>query len=647
MKRILLLLFDFLFFFGFLSLFFGETNQKFFRNDAIGLGFFLFSIYFIWNYKKRKSSFSSLFHLLFVILLSNFVFFKLAEYDPIQLLPEKLAIKLFMFFWALGLIYLHSKYSEKDFFSFGSILAILPCFVTSNFMSYPVIPIGFALALTIRHQEALKERISWFLVIGMGAFLYWIIKDWYDDFALIRILLLFEVLIFVSIAKAWKEEIKQTVVDGLLLGFLINAVILSIKMFLEPNFSISAYREELFLIPVSLIGSNSFLVLGLAVYSIHLGNRYKNLFYFAVLIFASFLLMISVSRISILSVGLLVFLIMWNQRSNSVKKILLVVGIPVILFYVLFSIYSEKILLDIGTIGIRLSIWKLHFFSTFANAPMFGLGFNPEKIIPFLDVRYLSIADFESVKDYMIHFHTFPLAHNLYFQMLSSVGIVGVIIFFYFVITFQFRFFKNYNKFSSKEKLLVSVLSIWLVHEFLDFSSLEVANVFFLGMVVVCLWNSTFDKENKKEITNPIFSKVYLTISFFILLLFSIRFSFVEQSIFRYYKDVQLSAFYEFQPKSNAALRPLRDPNPKLLNYWKMRFLGERYFFLELALAVGSEAESDLLVQCFESMPRKELCSANLMAYVIKQQNMENALHMSRYFLSTKDPFGIYTRDFL
>ncbi|TGL37137.1 O-antigen ligase family protein [Leptospira perdikensis] len=647
MKRILLLLFDFLIFFGFLSLFFGETNQKFFRNDAIGLGFFLFTIYFVWNFKKKKNSFSSLFHLLFVILLSNFVFFKLAEYDPIQLLPEKLAIKLFMFFWSLGLIYLHSKYSEKEFFSFGSILAILPCFVTSNFMSYPVIPIGFALVLTIRHQELIQNRINWLLLVGLAIFLYWIVRDWYDDFALIRIILLFEVLVFVSIARTWREENKQIIVDGLLWAFLINAVILSIKMFLEPNFSISSYREDLFLIPVSLIGSNSFLVLGLAVYSMQLGKRYKNLFYFVVLLFASFLLMISVSRISILSVGLLVFLTMWNQRSNSVKKVLLVLAVPIALLYILFSIYSEKMLLDMGTIGIRLSIWKLHFFSTLTNAPILGLGFNPEKVIPFLDVRYLSIADFEFVKDYMIHFHTFPLAHNLYFQMFSSVGIAGVLVFFYFVFFYSVRFVKKYNQFLPKERLLVTILFIWLIHEFLDFSSLEVANVFFLGITTVCLLHPTFDEDKNIEKVNPFFSKIFLTISFSLLLLFSIRFGFVEQSIFKYYKYVQLSSFYEFQSKTDSSLRQLEDQDSDFFENWKIRFLGERYFFLELALATGTKREAHLLVQCFETMPRKELCSANLMAYVIKQQKMENALHMSRYFLSTKDPFGIYTRDFL
>ncbi|XDD52778.1 O-antigen ligase family protein [Leptospira sp. WS4.C2] len=647
MKRISFLLFDFLFFLGFLSLFLGETNQKFFRNDAIGLGFFLFSVYFIWNYSKKRNSLTSLFHLLFVILLSNFVFFKLAEYDPIQLLPEKLAIKLSMFFWALGIIYLHAKCSEKDFFAFGSIFAILPCFVTSNFMSYPVIPIGFALGLLVRHQESFEKNVSGYIIIGSLGFVYWIWKDWYDDFALIRILLLFEVIVFVSIARTWKDSIKQRIVDGLMIVFLINAIVLSVKMYFEPNFKIGAYREDVFLIPVSLIGSNSFLVLGLAVYSIHADHKYKNMFYIGVLIFASFLLMVSVSRISILSVGLLVFFIIWNQRSNFGRRILSFLSLPLMLLYIMFLIYSEKTLLDIGTIGIRFSIWKLHFFSTLTNAPVFGLGFNPEKIIPFLDIRYLSIADFDFVKEYMIHFHTFPLAHNLYFQMLSSVGVVGLFVFFYFVSVSLFRFLRRYTTSSPREKILASILVIWLLHEFLDFSSLEIANVFFLGIIPVCIHNPDLEIEKNKIILNPFFSKIFLTISFFILLLFSIRFGFVEQSIFKHHKDVQLSTFFEFQAKTNPSLRNIGAQNSELLKNGKMHFLGERYFFLELALAAGTERESGLLVQCFETMPRKELCFANLMNYVSKQQNMENSIHMSRYFLSAQDPFGIYTRDFL
>ncbi|TGK57203.1 hypothetical protein EHQ16_15095 [Leptospira kanakyensis] len=647
MQRVLFLLFDFLFFIGFLSLFFGETNQKFFRNDAIGLGVFLFLIYFFWNLRKRKYSFLSFFHLLFVILLSNFVFFKLAEYDPIQLLPEKLAIKLTMFFWACVLLYYHTKSSEKEFLTFGSILAVLPCFVTSNFMSYPVVPIGFALALVIRNQESIYENFTWLLLLSTFAFVYWIIKDWYDDFALIRILLLFEVMVFVSFARTWKDSMKQTIVDGLLLVFLINAVILAIKMFLEPNFRISNYREDLFLIPVSLIGSNSFLVLGLAVHSIRSENRFKNLFYFAVLIFASLLLMISVSRISILSVGLLAFIIIWNQRSRSVRKFLSIFAVPVIVVYLIILLYSEKTLFDLGTIGIRFSIWKLHLFSTIANAPLFGLGFNPEKIIPFLDIRYLSLADFRFVQDYIIHFHTFPLAHNLYFQILSSVGIVGLLLFFYFLLIYLFRFAKSHSEYSAKDKLLFFILIVWLVHEFMDFSSLEVANVFFWGMVLVGINKTNKNESNQSKPIKQIFSKTFLVFSLLMLISFSLRFGFVEQSIFKYHKDVQLSTFYEFQPKNTGFVKKIENQNLSLLKNWKIQFLGARYFFLELALAKNTELEPSLLVQCFQTMPRQELCAANLMTYVLKQKNMDNALILSRYLLSAKDPFGIYTRDFL
>ncbi|WP_167483097.1 O-antigen ligase family protein [Leptospira noumeaensis] len=580
-------------------------------------------------------------------MLSNFVFFKLAEYDPIQLLPEKLTIKLTMFFWAVVLLYYHAKSSEKEFLTFGSILAVLPCFVTSNFMSYPVVPIGFALALVIRYQDSISENFTWLLLLSTAAFIYWIIKDWYDDFALIRILLLFEVMIFVSFARTWKESMKQIIVDGLLLVFLINAIILAVKMFLEPNFRISNYREDLFLIPVSLIGSNSFLVLGLAVYSIRSENRFKNLFYFAVLIFASLLLMISVSRISILSVGLLAFIIIWSQRSSSVRKFLSILAVPVIVFYLIFLLYSEKTLFDLGTIGIRFSIWRLHFFSTIANAPLFGLGFNPEKIIPFLDIRYLSLADFRFVQDYIIHFHTFPLAHNLYFQILSSVGIVGLLFFFYFLFIYLYRFVKGYSEYSAKDRLLFFILIVWLVHEFMDFSSLEVANVFFWGMVLVGVTRINKNENRQTKPIKPIFSKTFLVFSFLLLISFSLRFGFVEQSIFKYHKDVQLSTFYEFQPKNNSLVKKIENKNVSLLKNWKIQFLGARYFFLELALAKDTELEPSLLVQCFQTMPRQELCAANLMTYVLKQKNMDNAMTLSRYLLSAKDPFGIYTRDFL
>ncbi|EOQ88062.1 O-antigen ligase [Leptospira yanagawae serovar Saopaulo str. Sao Paulo = ATCC 700523] len=654
MKQRLIYFFDFFYVYFFFLLFLGETNQKFFRNDAIGFALLFVIIYlFVYLRKgKKKLNYESILHLILTVLLCNFTFFKIAEYDPIQLLPEKLVIKLTMVFWNGVIFYQHYRNSGKDFYLLGSLLAIIPCFVSNNFTMYPIVPIGFAIWLMIRYSNFETLKITNLISIFICFALFWIVRDWADDFALVRIFLLLEVFFIILLIRGEGKEFRQTLINHALLIFLINSTILIIKMLVDKEFKISSFHEDIFLIPVSLIGSNTYLILGLTSISFSNVSNEKKLvlFYFFVLLVAIFFLLTSYSRISIASSILLVLFFLWfkNKLQINLRMSFLFISLIVVSFVVLA--FSEKSFFNIETVGIRYSIWKLHFLNTVFNQPILGFGFNSERLLPFVDDLQILPLDFYLVKDYINHFNTYPLAHNLYFQIISSIGLIG---FGLFVISLIYLFKKSLTYKStlrSKNSIPFAVLVIWLIHEVLDFSSLEIGNVFILGLVIVELngrkINTTIEK------LNLMFGTLIRVITFmflFIYLVLSLRFSKTEQMIFKYHKDIKLTTFTEFN-RVNQYLNANHLGNDlKQLNDFEILLLGNRYFYLNLNLAKYSYYESIYLNQCFQHISRKELCYANLLSYIerLDDKNKEKYKSAIQILLASTDPFGIYSKDFL
>ncbi|TGL61149.1 O-antigen ligase family protein [Leptospira jelokensis] len=649
MKRNFILIFDIIYFLGFLTLFFGDTNQKFFRNDAIGFGILFFLIYYFLTFKSKKHTLYSYFHLLFVILLSNYVFFKLAEYDPIQLLPEKLAIKLMMVFWNVFILHQHMYVSEMDFRKFGSIFAIVPCFVFSNFITFPVIPIGIAIGLCFRNHSFKNINLTIQWIVFFGFLIFWFFRDWTDDFALNRVILLAEVSILYLLLKSSDRSLKYRLIDSVLIIFFLNALILISKMFLDVEFKVDSYKEDLYLIPVSLIGSNAFLILVLTVMSFRGKNKIKNAFYLMVLLFAALLLLLSVSRISILSVCIFVIYYIWSQRKSKVTRVLYAILAILLGIFILYLGYNEKSIMSFGTLGIRFSIWKLHILATLKNAVLTGFGFHSERIIPFVSLSELPISDFALVKDYIIHFNTYPLAHNLYFQILSSTGTLGLLMFFIWFLLATVQYLRNYHRFNQRAHMVYLVLLIWLVHESLDFSSLEIANFFILCLLFGDLASSGIEEKSEDRNFKGVFVSSFVVLFFLTLFLFSLRFSYIEQLSFKYHKNIQLSTFYEFRPASESAAQSIHDKVNLNVGDYEIRFFGERYFFLKHALSYRSQYESNQLNQCFQYISRKELCYANLLSYIdrLDDQNKGHYKLAIQALLASTDPFGIYSKDFL
>ncbi|TGL16486.1 O-antigen ligase family protein [Leptospira yanagawae] len=649
MKLNFILIFDLIYFLGFLTLFLGDTNQKFFRNDAIGFGVLFFLVYFLYTVKSKRHSFYSYFHLLFVILLSNYVFFKLAEYDPIQLLPEKLAIKLMMVFWNIFILHQHHYFSEIDFKKFGSILAIIPCFVTSNFITFPVIPIGIALGLCFRNHNLKDSNLSLQWIVFFGFLIFWFLRDWSDDFAINRVILFSEVALLYLFLRNSHQKIKLKLIDSVLILFFLNSLILVSKMFLDSEFRVDTYKEDLYLIPVSLIGSNAFLILALTVISFRQNNNIRNAFYLMVLFFASLLLLLSVSRISIISVCFFVIYYVWSQRKSRLTRLFYGIFAFAFSFFIIYIGYTEKSFLSIGTLGIRLSIWKLHILTTFNDAIFTGFGFHSEKVIPFASLNEFPFYDFALVKEYIIHFNTYPLAHNLYFQILSATGILGFSLFVIWITSLFFHNIRNFQKTSKRSRLVFLILLIWLIHESMDFSSLEIANVFILCLLFVDLGNIG----EKTNLENRNYMRLLVsscTVLFFLtLFLFSLRFSYIEQLTFRFHKNIQLSTFYEFKPSSEFQDQSIQDKINLNTGDYEVQFFGERYFFLKHTLAYRTKFELNQFNQCFQHISRKELCYANLLSYIERLDDKNKVKYKSaiQILLASTDPFGIYSKDFL
>ncbi|TGN03720.1 O-antigen ligase domain-containing protein [Leptospira bandrabouensis] len=648
MKSKFSIFFDIFYLVLFFFQFFGETNQRFFRNDAVGIGCLFVVIYAIWLRKKKHFSFYSLGHLFLIILLSNFVFFKIAEYDPIQLFPEKLVIKLTMIIWNSIILFQHFRSNEAEFNMFGPLLAILPCFACINFMLYPVVPIGFAIGLMIRNSDIKEIQFSKSFILFFLIVLLWIFRDWSDDFALVRILLFSEVVIILSLVNSLGREFRQKLIDHILIIFLINSVILLSKMYLDSEFKINSYREDLFLIPVSLLGSNSFLILGLLALSFHESNWRFRVFYLTVLFVSCFFLLLSLSRISIISTGLLFLYIVWEQQKEKINLKFVAFAFISLLLAFVFLLLSEKSLLNVETIGVRFSIWKLHMLSTIYNKPIFGFGFNSEKLIPFVENLKISALDFALVEDYMSHFKTFPLAHNLYFQIFSSTGIFGFSVFLIWIFSFFKYSHKNVAVVNLRKNLPKAILLIWLIHEILDFSSLEIANILILGLLALDVKNA--GKSNVKDKESQQVSKtimVFMGFYFFLFLFFSYRFSKIEQQIFKNHKNIHLSTFLEFTPTGIIPKGINLDSDSKGLSRSEIFMFGERYFFLQLALAYSTANEPKILQQCFDFVSRKEICYAKLMNYIVNEEPLAEYSDSIKILLSISDPFGIYLRNFL
>lgn len=621
-----------------------HTNQKNFRIDLIGLGLFIFIVYSAYHWRsflKEKRQYWSLF---LTTLLTCFVFIKIAEYDPIQVLPQKLGIKLVSIVWLLFIVLTFRKLSENNFSIIGPFLAIVPAISFINFMAYPSVPIAIALAMGARNlQFSSKPKISTFY-IPLIAILLLIGRDWWDDFALQRGVLVLEAFLFYHLISIWDRQKLLFFLKACILFFIFNSIFILWKIADDPNFHITSYHEDVYLIPVSLLASNALLVAGLAVvfWFEPKQSQWQKLLIFVAFISSLMFLGITISRNSILSFlvfAVLLFLFIQSPKNKyyatSILAVLLLIG-------VYFLIKSEKSIFSLGSSAVRISIWSFYILSTIQTHPFFGFGMFPENKIPF---SFSEIPDSTSafyIRDYIENFESFPLAHNLYVQSLGSFGILGSL---FIVFWIGNLFFKNRNSFLPvlKSNLALScLLFVWGIHELYDFNSLEISNLFLLvGILGLFKWPS---EKGIEEFTMVRKHTVFIVLIGFLSLV-CFRFSLVDHYTLKYNKYVTPHSFEFYLPKDSQIKNP-EEPiqSRSSLEY---RFLGSKYFFLNLAVDRTIDTQSKLIANCFSEEVLPAICYSKLIQYQSSQNLFPELKSLFVYFMSLYDPFEIYKRDSL
>lgn len=644
MSRFLPILLDLFLVLGLGFLLQSHTNQKNFRIDLIGLGLFVFIIYsaFHWrSFLKEKRQYWSLF---LTTLLTCFVFIKIAEYDPIQVLPQKLGIKLVSIVWLLFIVLSFRKLSENNFSIIGPFLAIVPAISFINFMAYPSVPIAIALAMGARNlQFSSKPKISTFY-IPLIAILLLVGRDWWDDFALQRGVLILEAFLFYHLISIWDRQKLLFFLKTCILFFVINSIFILWKIADDPNFHITSYHEDVFLIPVSLLASNALLIAGLAVvfWFEPKQSQWQKLLIIVAIVSSLMFLGITISRNSILSFlvfAVLLFLFIQSPKNKyyatSILIVLLLVG-------VYFLIKSEKSIFSLGSSAVRISIWSFYILSTIQAHPLFGFGMFPENKIPF---SFSEIPDSSSafyIRDYIINFNSFPLAHNLYVQAFGSFGVFGSLLILIWIGNLILKNRKSIIPVLKANLALSCLLFVWGIHELYDFNSLEISNLFLLvGILGLFKWPS----EKRIEGFSVIGKQTIFVFLVCFLAIVCFRFSLVDHFTLKYNKYVTPHSFEFYLPKESLVKNP-EEPMQRRSSL-EYRFLGSKYFFLNLAADRSVDTQAKLITNCFGEEVLPAICYSKLIQFQSSQNLLPEYKNLFIYFMSLYDPFEIYKRESL
>ncbi|MDF3819108.1 O-antigen ligase family protein [Leptospira sp. 96542] len=622
--------------------FFVHSNQKNFRTDSFGLGIFTFIIVLFFKRHEIRGNYRYLLNFFVTLILACFVFFKLVEYDPIQILPQKMAIKIAALFWVIVLALAYHKLSKETYSILGPILAVLPVFSFTDFMAYPIFPISIALALSFFNSKLFEPFLSKKIVLVLLALLTLLVRDWSDDHAFVRIVILIDGLLFFVLLVSWQKSLRVLLLKYHMLVFLVGAIGLVIKLLTDTGFKWNAYHEEVFLIPVSLLASHSFLIASSSVILLIDSRNWKDkIFLYIVVSISVFFLVITVSRNSIVSffAFIIIYLLLSNIKKFNFKSSFFILSTVAVAL--LFLLQSEKSLSDLSTSSVRMSIWSFYFFSTIINKPLFGYGFYPENKIPFFSADFLPESNFAMIHGYLDTFQGYPLAHNLYFQLFSSIGILGSFLFLFSVVFIIIKY-KNVIIDTTKEnKYIIVLFSVWLFHEFFDFNTLELCNFFLLVSLFTFLFPSSY-----RFLFLPNRNLVLKKLVFFVFALFvviiGIRSSLHEHVFMKYAKYVTPDNFSEYH----------RNKNIELGNHQVVLPSGFQNFLVSNRVRVltGTIATSDVEKQkffafCFNEYPNLALCYSKLIDHCNENQECSEFVIPLSYFLRLYDPFSIYYRE--
>ncbi|MCW7509233.1 O-antigen ligase family protein [Leptospira levettii] len=645
MKRFYPFVIDFVILVGISILFQTYTNQKNFKLDIIGLGIFSFLVYSIYRWRVFVKDPLHFWNLLHVILLTCFVFLKIAEYDPIQIFPQKLGIKLVTLIWLLFILISFHKLSVKQFQNLGPFLAMVPVLSFIDFMAYPSVPIAIALLLTLRNSDLPTKEIKPLYLFALIILFLIIGRDWWDDFALQRGVLILEAFLFFQIIRNWEKNDLILFLKSCIFFYIINSIFIYFALYLDPKFQITSYRENVYLIPVSLLASNSLLMIMMSVlfWFEPTQNKSEKIFLLIAFLVSVIWFGITVSRNSIGSLFVFLFFVLYIRQDQTKKKNLLYGFITIVAAIgFAFLFFTEKSIFNLGSTAVRLSIWGFYIINTLQENPFFGFGLYPENKIPFDSAFNLKSESLHYIKDYIINFDSFPLAHNLYVQFFGSFGILGLFLvlglFFYCLIQKRINLanvFKN-------NQLVSIVLFVWMLHELYDFNSLEISNLFVLVGIsaILILKKQDVLVEKQNQISGKRFSFIVIAI---FLIIVSFRFSYVDHFTLKFARKVIPHNFEFYLPRKDSVAKFNQSmPEFSLTDYF---FFGNKFFFYNLAAKDDLESNLKHLNYCFELQNYPAICYSKLIQFQSKENYFPTLIPLFQYFLNLHDPFGIYQRE--
>ncbi len=260
-------------------------------------------------------------------------------------------------------------------------------------------------------------------------------------------------------------------------------------------------------------------------------SRIQRLVYYGSLVSATFLFVSFHNRSSYIgvTVAISIFLLVNNRvRINeyyrTIKKIYFVGIISLLflsIFFALFYIYKNS---NFDSFKIRLSIWDFYLKEIFLYSPWFGFGIDAPYIHAAIDTERL--LDSNTASEYLGFIHTFGPnihSHNIFIQILFSLGIIGLGLCLIFLTLTFMHLFKDETR-RSPFYLIISVALISLfVHELFDYTLADPAT-FFPAMVLL-----GFLLQTKRQSKTRVHKDVYLNLilSILVLVIFIISWQFI------------------------------------------------------------------------------------------------------------------------
>lgn len=610
------------------------TGQKIFRTELILLGLFFYISISIFIYIKTKIVNLNLSYL-FCILISVLSFLRWAEYDPIQVFPQKVALKVIGLFWFGYISYLFLKLKREDFKRIGILVAILPIVSLTFYHPYPLLILSLAFFYIFSFDDLKSIFASKVSILVFLSLLVLIFRDWTDDSALRRCIILMDAFILYHLLHRSQSNIKKIFLDSFSFVYFLTVCIIFIEAGNQSEFVFLQMHETLFHLPVSMVGSHSFLffIIGF-VFVINAKNKAERTYYFLIVLFSTILILLSGSRASMISLILSFVLISFFVLKYKRKNVLFGFSASVAILFIILFAKIGKSFSNIDSTVVRLNIWDFHFSATSGNALFFGFGLFPEENVLFANLSNLSPRTYDTILSYLDHFHSYPLAHNLYFQVFSSIGGIGFFIVLFLLIRFAFLNIKSFPKYEFVQKSFFILILVWFFHELLDFNSLELPNTLLLSTIF------SFVIPSSKNQNEKFYRVAYFSIGLFLILIFgllTIRWTKIEERSQKYKKDIVETNFYHFKHLGKSKIPYEFTDSP--ISYF---LFGDKFYFQELALSEGNSEEGEILSHCFKFKSKSAFCNFKTIEYIDKKNLQPNLRPLFLYLLKKEDSFDIY-----